>query len=414
MKLSDTLIKVIDNRGKTPPYSDDINGFELIETASLVGSNKYPDYGKIGKWVSKDTFDNWFRSGHPIKDDVLIATVGANIGSVAIMKETRGCVAQNLVGFRTNEEILSPHYLYYYLSWDITQQHLKNLDIGAAQPSIKVPHILELDIPLFPLPIQRKIADVLSAYDDLIEVNARRIRLLEAMAQSVYCEWFGKVDEMSLPRGWEMGAIKDISKIQRGKSYRSENLADEGLPFLNLKCFERDGGFRYDGIKRFQGEFKEEQTAQTGDIIMAVTDMTQERRVIARAARVPDIGEDFFVRSMDVVKLAPNPDVDKTYLYAMLRLSGFADEVKQHANGVNVLHLNPERIEGYQFALPPEKLRNEFGKIAEPNYRMCDVLEKQNANLRRTRDLLLPRLVSGETEVDGLGSRNLIENNLGE
>ena len=135
--------------------------------------------------------------------------------------------------------------------------------------------------------------------------------------------------------------------------------------------------------------------------------MTQERRVIARAARVPDIGEDFFVRSMDVVKLAPNPDVDKTYLYAMLRLSGFADEVKQHANGVNVLHLNPERIEGYQFALPPEKLRNEFGKIAEPNYRMCDVLEKQNANLRRTRDLLLPRLVSGEIEIEKLGIQSM-------
>lgn len=83
----------------------------------------------------------------------------------------------------------------------------------------------------------------------------------------------------------------------------------------------------------------------------------------------------------------------------MLRFSGFADEVKQHANGANVLHLSPDRIEQYQFALPPESLRNKFGEIAEPLYAQCDVLEKKNANLRQTRDLLLPRLVSGEIGV---------------
>jgi type I restriction enzyme S subunit len=242
---------------------------------------------------------------------------------------------------------------------------------------------------------------VLAAYDELIENNTRRIKLLEQMAQALYREWFVRPCQAGkLPKGWERKQIGDVATLLRGKSYRSEDLADDGsLPFLNLKCMERDGGFRHEGIKRFRGDYKDNHTAKAGDIVVAVTDMTQERRIVARAARVPRTHEPLYVMSMDLVRLAPKPGIPDAYLYAMLRYSKFPDEVKQHANGVNVLHLSPDRIAQFEFELPDKARREQFGEVAQSIFEQCDVLNLKNANLRRTRDLLLPKLISGEVSL---------------
>ncbi len=80
----------------------------------------------------------------------------------------------------------------------------------------------------------------------------------------------------------------------------------------------------------------------------------------------------------------------------MLRFSSFGDEVSQHANGVNVLRLNLAQIEAFQFVLPPSKLRNQFAESCRDVYLQIDALSAKNAKLRRTRHLLLPKLISGE------------------
>jgi type I restriction enzyme S subunit len=331
------------------------------------------------------------------KPGTLCITIAANIAETAILG-IEACFPDSIVGFIADPDKCDVRFIKYYI--DTIKLRMQSISRGTTQDNLSLEKLSTFDFFTPPLPIQRKIAEVLSAYDDLIEVNTHRIRLLEQMAQTVYHEWFGKVDAQSLQEGWNVVKIGDITNLYRGRSYLTENLIEEGgLPFLNLKCLVRDGGFRPDGIKWYKGVFKESQTAQPGDIIMGLTDMTQERRIVARAARVPQMGFNLFVMSMDLLKLSPKPGIHKTYLYAMLRFSGFADEVKQHANGVNVLHLSPEQIEQYQFALPPKLLRDQFGEFAEPIYMQCDTLERKNSNLRRTRDLLLPRLVSGEVEV---------------
>jgi type I restriction enzyme S subunit len=137
-------------------------------------------------------------------------------------------------------------------------------------------------------------------------------------------------------------------------------------------------------------------------MVVAVTDMTQERRIVAHAARIPRMEESLAVLSMDLVKLVPKKEIYSTYLYGILRYSIFSDEVKQHANGVNVLHLNPDRIGEFEFYLAPKELRQSYSGRTSAFYEMCDVLQLKNANLRRTRDLLLPKLISGEIDVSGL------------
>ena len=106
--------------------------------------------------------------------------------------------------------------------------------------------------------------------------------------------------------------------------------------------------------------------------------------------------------SMDLVKIAPKEITINNYLYGMLRFSEFADHVKQYANGANVLHLNPSRIEEFKLAFPPKKLSNRYAMFCSNISQQCDVLVLINANLRRTRDLLLPKLISGEIDVENL------------
>lgn len=320
-------------------------------------------------------------------------------------------------------------FLYWLFLSPQFNHHLYLTATGAKILHTAPSRIEEFNFSLPPLPTQRKIASILSAYDDLIENNTRRIKILEEMAQALYREWFVKFrfpghekvrmveSELGMvPEGWVLKKLGDIVAMHRGKSYRTTDLVDEGgLPFLNLKCIERGGGFRYDGIKRFQGEYKPAQTAKTGDIVIAVTDVTQERRIIAHAARVHLIDNDFAVMSMDLVKIEPNSEIAKDYLHGLLRFSDFSQEVSQHANGVNVLHLNPSQIQEFKFLLPPTELRNRYAELCASAYQECNVLHSKNANLRRTRDLLLPKLISGALNVETLNintNSDVTQNNI--
>jgi type I restriction enzyme S subunit len=213
-----------------------------------------------------------------------------------------------------------------------------------------------------------------------------------------------------IPASFELALLGSIAQVLRGRSYKGSELSESrGLPFVNLKCIARDGGFRSDGMKRYTGTYKPTQVAKAGDIIMAVTDMTQERRIVARCGRVPSLPEGFAIFSMDVVKIHPNQNTPRQYLYSFLRFSTFADSVKEHANGANVLHLSPTLIEQYRLAVPPLPLTTAFAALVTPIYELADTLERRNTNLRTTRDLLLPKLVSGEISVENLEQEALAE-----
>jgi type I restriction enzyme S subunit len=303
----------------------------------------------------------------------------------------------------------------------IVQSQLHARSTGTTVLGFKQSELRQVKVPLHSKEIQQKIASVLSAYDNLYENNIARLQMYEQILQLIFREWFVllrfpgnkkhkkvRYGQESIPEGWDIKPIELIAELYRGKSYTSDDLSgDNAVPFFNLKNIQRNGGFRNDGTKVYSGKFKEEHTARTGDILVAVTDMTQERNVIARAARVPKLESNFGVFSMDLIKLEPRNGISKSWLYGLLRYSQFPDRVKEYANGANVLHLLPDRIKEYRVIVPPYDLQKQFENIVDPIYLLSDSLVKKNDYLKEMRDLLLPKLISGEIDISELDIEKL-------
>lgn len=134
-KTLSELVTNIDNRGKTPPLSVEKTNYPIIDVRALSGDTRIINYNNCTKYVTEDTYNNWFRSGHPQKYDILLSTVGS-LAEMKLFLGNIGCIAQNVVGYRCK---ISPLYMYQYLSH--IKKDLLAYDIGSVQPSIKVTHI---------------------------------------------------------------------------------------------------------------------------------------------------------------------------------------------------------------------------------------------------------------------------------
>jgi type I restriction enzyme S subunit len=301
------------------------NGIPVVKIRNITGDN-FVDLASTD-CVSESLLTHRLQK-YLLKDgDILVAMTGATAGKVGRVRTQEPLLLNQRVA-KIAPLHVDPDFIWSVVSSQKYQDAFFHLADGAAQPNMSGSQIEAVEIPLPPLPIQRRIAGILSSYDDLIENSQRRIKILEEMARRLYREWFvhfrfpGHEDCRlvesplgEIPEGWEMVKVGEIADVFRGRAYRSVDLCDEnGLPFLNLKCLDRDGGFRRSGLKSYIGDFKQAHIARKGDIVMAVTDMTQERRIVARAALVPSLSSGIGVFSMDLVKVEPRQWLPKLFL----------------------------------------------------------------------------------------------------
>ncbi|WP_298433373.1 restriction endonuclease subunit S [uncultured Jannaschia sp.] len=385
--------------GRTPPKAEpELFGsdYPFFTPSDMSYGDRSPP---TNRFISNDGARRFRRIRLPTGSTCFVC-IGATIGKACLTSHP-SFTNQQLNSIIPDDKRHDPRFVYYLLV--SVADDIKALASGAATPIINKSSFSAFKVKVPSLPTQQRIAAILSAYDDLIETNTRRIAILEEMARRLYEEWFVHFrfpghDETA----FEKRPVSDLAEIVRGRSYKSSELvAEGGRPFVNLKCVNRDGGFRRDGLKRYEGRFKEQQLVSSGDIVMGVTDMTQERRIVARAALVPELGDVDGLISMDLVKIVPKPPTTNVFLYAALRWSDFAENVKNHATGANVLHLHPDRISEYLMPLPPVEYQQRFASVAAPIIEEIELLEQKSANLRAQRELLLPRLVSGEIDVSG-------------
>ena len=300
-----------------------------------------------------------------------------------------------------------PKFVFYQLQKAETVGWVEKHAVGATMLNLNTSILSSIPIEMPSIEEQQIIVDMLSAYDDLIENSQKQIKLLEEAAQRLYKEWF--VDLRfpghettpltdGIPEGWQYSPLSEVFDFVRGKSYTSKELSDTvGVLMANLKNIRAFGGYKRNAEKRFTGQFKENQTLAAGDVVMGVTDMTQERRLVGHVALVPDMGE-AMTFSMDLIKIIPKL-TDKLFVYSALYYGGLSKQISPLANGVNVLHLKPEAMMGIEMLIPHDAIVRAYHERISPIIVRIEALQKQCDIAAEARDRLLPKLMNGEIEI---------------
>lgn len=405
-RIADLLDCIIDNRGKTPPISD--SGHCLMEINCIAEKSKYPNYSLIRKYVSEETYHTWFRSGHPQKGDILIPTVGT-LDAISLMDRDDCCIAQNMIAFRVNSSICDNEYLYYVLCDPIVRKRLLNLDIGGVQPSIKVPHIKNLEINIPPLNVQKQMSSILCAIDEKLQINNRLNDNLAEQARALCNAWlieylpFGG----SCPSDWVLTPLSSIANFIGGYSYKGSELQASSIAMATIKNFDRRGGFKLDGFKEItpSNKLKPEHHACLFDTLVAHTDLTQNAEVIGNAEPLLSTGGyDDIVFSMDVVKVIPaSINVSQFLIAAILQTQQFKEHCLGYINGTTVLHLSKKALPDYCIMLPQNLATlSPLETTLSAIYRQMALKIEENRYLGQVRDSLLPRLMSGEIDVSSV------------
>ena len=301
---------------------------------------------------------------------------------------------------------IDPKFLYYVLSDNNFFNYNTVTSKGTKMPRGSKKAIMKYLVPNLDIFSQRRIASILSAYDNLIENNNKRIRLLEQMAENLYKEWFvrfrfpghEKVEfENGLPKEWSIMKLGVFIKFERGVGYGSKDIEDGENVLLSMNNIRPYGGFKRDYSRPYSGKYKEFQKVRKGDLIMSITDMTQDRRIIGYTGIVPP-GKDNRIICTHLIKLSS--EISHTYfLNGLFNYSNLSRIIAERATGANVLGLTADILKGVKTLLPPTELQSMYVTKVTPIIEECFSLQDANDNLARQRDLLLPRLMSGKLEV---------------
>jgi len=343
--------------------------------------------------------------------DVVIQTVGSwptNPASVVgkCIRVPRAAhkalLNQNAVRLSPSNEIEN-RYLYYSLRSPQFCNYIVGTAQGAAnQAAITLDAIRSYDLTIPPLPIQRKIAAILSAYDDLIEHNLRRIKILEEMAQNLYREWFVKfrfpghqetrlVDSSrgKIPEGWEMVPLGKLAKMQKEKF--NEKLHAE-CPLLDLAKMQQ-------GTLSL-GETGNPNELKTSRIIFEEDDILfgSIRPYLHKVALAPYRG----VTNTSVLVIRPVEKILQSFLPVFLSSIDTIRWADQHSTGTKMPVIKWESLQSMPLLLPSRSLLQVFESFVKPMLQNVKMESSRNQTLRRTRNLLLPKLISGEVDVSEL------------
>lgn len=375
-KLESIISEKIDNRGRNPESYQE-KGIPVIDNFMITG-NKHMNLQETKRFIDEEIYINFIRN-YTIEGDVLITLVGNGYGNVSTAPKQKNVIIQNTVGLRTNEKS-NNNFLFYYLSF--TKPSIKDLDRGAAQPSIKVGDLLSLDILLPPLPEQKAIAGVLSSLDDKIDLLHRQNKTLEAMAETLFRQWF--VEEAS--DEWEEACLGDefdftMGQSPPGTSYNEEN---NGMPMYQGNA---DFSFRFPNERIYTTEPK--RLAQAFDTLISVRAPVGAQNMAEKECCIG--------RGVAAFRYKKNIDY---YTYTYFKLRSLMKEIKQFNDEGTVFgSIGKTDFHQMQVTIPKENIIKEFEQEVRP---LNDKIIKncyQIRTLESLRDTLLPKLMSGEVRV---------------
>ena len=348
--------------------------------------------------IKEEEFDKYvLRDG-----DIVIARTGATTGYAKYLKKPpRAVFASYLIRIKIKDGI-DKRFIGYIVQSQEYKDFIKTIWGGAAQPNANAQVLTSFPILLPSYTNQQKISAILSAYDDLIENNTRRIQILEKMAQRIYREWFVNfrfpghkkvrfIDSElgKIPEGWEVSNLECIAELIKDKFREDQH---NKLPLLDLARIPRKSLAisefgKSDEIKTSRIIFKE------GNILFGAIRPYFHKVVIAPCDGVTNVS---------VLVLKNKDIVGKHFLFNLL----FSDEVvawaTQYSGGTKMPVINWKVFKTMKVVIPQREVIFDFESMADNIFNLIKVLTLKNIILKRTRDLLLPKLISGELDISDL------------
>lgn len=374
-KLKQLCSEIVDCVNKTAPTSDVPTPYKMLRTSDIRE-------GKINlenlNCVTKEVYEKWTRRGKLQKGDVIF-TREAPLGEVGLVREEKNYfLGQRLVLFRANNKMCDGRFLMYSLLWHDNKQAIISKGVGSTVAHLRVPECENIEIKVPDLDVQHRIADILSAYDDLIENNQKQIKLLEEAAQRLYKEWFvdlrfpgyenTKIVD-GVPEGWRRGLLKELISVNYGKDHKKA--PDDG----NIPVYGSGGLMRKCNKSLFSGEavliprkgslnniMYVDETFWTVDTMFYATMKQPHTAVFVY----------FFVKAFD--------------MYSM-------------NIGAAVPSMTAKILDAMDVVIPDKENLEKFDKCAKTYFNKIKTLQGQNERLKTARNLLLPKLMSGEVEV---------------
>ncbi|MDP3996862.1 MAG: restriction endonuclease subunit S [bacterium] len=384
IKLEDVAEKI--SSGGTPSrlhpeyFTADRSGHLWVKSKELLDAAIEDTEEKI----TDDALNNSSAKYYP-EHTVLIAMYGANVGQLGWLKK-KATVNQAVCGLIIDEDKADWRYVFYSLL-----QNRDDLIVqarGAAQQNLNQDLIRNFEIPTLKLEDQRNVGSILGTYDNLIENNTKRIKILEEMAQAIYKEWFvyfrfpgyekvkmidSETEFGKVPKGWKVEKLGDKIKILRGKNITKNTIVPGKVPVVA-------GGM---GPAYFHNKANVEGPAIT---ISASG---------ANSGYINLYHEDIWASDCSYINKNSTPFV---YYYFLL-LKNRQVEVTGLQRGSAQPHVYPKDLARLLIIDPPEELTHSFEEKAKSTFNMINNFQLQNQNLRQARDLLLPKLVNGEISV---------------
>ena len=404
-KLKDLLSCIVDNRGKTPPTQD--QGYPLLEINAVSTDVKYPLYDRVKKYVCSEVFETKFRSGHPKIGDILIPTVGT-LGAVSYVNRENFCIAQNLIALRVNTEICDSQYLYYYLCNPITRLRLLNLDIGAVQPSIKVPHLLNLDIELPPLKVQKNIGYVLSVLDDKIAINIAMNNNLRQQTMELYKQRFIDNPEIAnLPVDTLSSIVATTTGGDWGKDASQDNNSRKVYCIRGADIPEVNNGNRGRmPVRYIQSQSFLLKHLVDGDLVVEIsggspTQSTGRMAYISQALLGRYEGKMVCTNFCKTIKPKADYNMLLYHHWQYLYSKGVFFSYENGTTGIKNLDLTGV-LSTEIIHMPAHDTISKFNSVCYHIFSQIYANSEQNEKLCALRDILLTKLMSGEIDVSNV------------
>lgn len=337
--------------------------------------------------------------------DIVIARTGATTGWAKFIRDPPQAVfASYLVRVRPMPSV-DARFVGFVVESSVYKDFVHQHMGGAAQPNANAQVLTSFELPLPPLPVQRRIADILTAYDDLIENSQRRIKILETMARALYREWFVEFRFPGheshprvasalgeVPEGWE-GRFGDLTTIER-EGISPFEFPEEEFEHFSLPAF--DNG--------------RQPAIELGATILSSKYCIDGSTVLLSKLnpRIPRIwlpapsGQRRAITSTEFLGLKPRPGVTREFIYAKCCSDEFAGQFGSLAIGTSTSHqrVKPENLLAMPSTVPDRDTVARFSLLVSPMLTVCQQYRSQIQILRRTRDLLLPRLLSGQVALE--------------